>query len=120
MSDLLTAIQKATTSDLESIRARIDALSGELDSLRAAARIVEIRLNGKPAKKPRPKKLGVKGELKEAIYDCIAENGPGTAEHIALKIGSTTQAVAVCVARSDWFKKLDSGKIVNAKNGDRL
>lgn len=107
--DLVAAIRAATAEDLAEIRERIDALSKELEALRAVERVVNVAVNGKPPRKspaPRAAKQAEREDsLADLIFECISHHGPGTSREIALKLGTTAQSVGVTCAKSDWFER---------------
>lgn len=120
-SKLLEVLKTAKETDLAEIDARIAELDGELQGLREARKLLDVRLHGKKprakpqrtaAEKPADKPAASKpqSQLAEQIHDVIAANGPMTADTIAAKLGISPQAVGVCCARSEWFIKLDSGR----------
>ncbi len=116
--DLVEAIKTATPEQLASVRARMAELTREIEALRAVERVLSLRIEGKPERRPRePRESGAK--LADRIYECITVNGPGKVEDIARKIGEKEQAVRMSIQRSDWFKVLDSGKVMIATTGDR-
>lgn len=113
---LLEALKAAGQSDLDQIRGRIAELTKELEALKAAEKLLDVRINGKPEK---VKRSPAGPKLAERVYELIAKAGPGTVQQIALKLSTTPAAIGMCVARSNWFTKLDSGKICIATTGNK-
>jgi len=123
---LVDVLRTATAADLQEITDAVAALetdlvalvadrSREIDALKAAAKMLSIRINGKPPRQPRgskaAKETGATGreseedgdKLKCRIFDLIAEDGPQTIVELATALDRTKQAVAMCVSTCDWF-----------------
>lgn len=126
---LVDVLRTATAADLQEITDAVTTLetdlaalvadkSREIDALKAAAKMLSIRINGKPPRQPRgakaakaAKETGATGreseedgdKLKCRIFDLIAEDGPQTIVELATALDRTKQAVAMCVSTCDWF-----------------
>ncbi len=122
---LVDVLRTATAADLQEITAAVAALetdlaalvadrSREIDALKAAAKMLSIRINGKPPRQPRGAKAAKAAgggrdsdddptSLRCRIYDAIAEDGPLTIVDLCDRLHRTTQAVAMCVSRCQWL-----------------
>ena len=116
---LLEALAAAGEQDLAKISAKIDELERELAGLKEAKKLLDRRLNGAPARKPRETGEGNGNSLAERIYEVLATVGQATPKAIAHQVGSTPQGVGRALSASEWFKKLDTGEWAIAKAADR-
>lgn len=123
---LVDVLRHATSTDLDEIRETVAELESELatyvadktreiGALKAAAKLLSVRLNGKPPRQPRGAKAGKATggggreddddptSLRCQIYDAIAEDGPQTIVELCDRLHRTTQAVAMSVSRCPWL-----------------
>lgn len=115
MSNVIDAIRNATADDLAEIDQRISDLTGELESLKAARKIIDTRINGKTERTSGEKPARISSEdLAQKVFDCVTTNGPGTPRAIALKLGVTPIAVGKAAAKSGWFEKDEHGRLLVA------
>jgi hypothetical protein len=150
---LLDLMARATAADLAEIDQQIAAketelaeaekrIGGELDALKQLRKVVDVKLNGKPArKKPERKaKAGVSAAssgnghagngagpinrlndgLAGDIVACIKLHGAAFPAAIGRKLDRTEQAVNMSVTkRPDLLKRLSSGQIGLADHDER-
>lgn len=137
---LVDLVAKATAADLAVIDEQITAretelaeatarIGGELGSLKALRRVIDIKLHGKPQRKTRqPRKAQAPAATSHASGDAptglqseiigfITLNGPGFPEAIGRKLDRPAQAIACSVSkRPDLLKKLSDGRIALANH----
>lgn len=133
---LVDVLRTATATDMEEIQETVASLetdlaelvadkTREIDALRAAAKMLSIRINGKPPRQPRGSKAAAKAaqaadtgaepgghprdsdddptSLRCQIYDAIVADGPHTIVDLCDRLSRTTQTVAMSVSRCPWF-----------------
>lgn len=117
--DLVAALKAASPADLAAIDERIAECERELAGLREVRRILDRRLNGSPTRKS-PTRSGQSGgsELAKQLYDALSERGKATSQQLGELMGLTAQQVGIQLAKSPWFRRLDSGVWVIAKTQD--
>lgn len=107
-TSLLEALNSVDASQLAEIDDRIEQLDRERESLVAARKIIDIRLNGKRERaKPQPRlhDLESDDQLRSKIHDFLSEAGRAVKPAIigaklnltAIKVGKLTQ--------HEWFEK---------------
>lgn len=111
---LVEAIEAATAEDLAEIRGRIAKLSGEVDSLRRAEKLLAAKLEPKAPSESVPR-VKVTDDLLVKIEDFLRNRGPSTANEIAMEIGVGSRAVGQALGKSSWFKRHDKFKWTIAK-----
>jgi len=114
----VAALKAAGSADLAAIDERITECERELAGLREAHRILDRRLNGPQKRAATPRAKG-SSELACRIYDELEARGKATSHHqIAETLGITAQQAWLTMAKSTWFRLLDSGVWVIAKAQD--
>lgn len=143
---LVDQISNATSDDLREIEAEIAKLEGEqaalqnrIDALKNIRRVVNIAINGKPARAPRgsKKKGGATSAATAGPVDVAAppeapqvttadaepspletkliaeikKTGPATAATLAMRCGATPAAVNRMLETSRFFIRMTSGTI---------
>lgn len=118
----IIATQEAELAELVSERRK------GIDSLLALAKILSLKIHGKPPRKQHPKKAkpmsGAKSddgdgekltpETAQRILDCIMTHGPGTPADIARKLGKSELQVKMSIGHSKHlFEVIEGGKITN-------
>lgn len=125
-SPLLEAIKGATTSDLNAIRARIDECEKELDALKMAEKMIDVRLNGKRERQPRSTVANLGGatdleDLANKVFDLITREGPGRPAQIAIKLGAKPISVGKAISKmGEWFRRDSEGKVHIAMSSGKL
>lgn len=128
--ELVAALSAAGKEELAALDARIGELRRELETLEAARKVIDVRVNGKKKRRSaRAKPAGQNGEAAAAeeqegdgadvpggvaglVHDCIREYGPLYVRQIANKLDRPEQSVRMAIARQrEWFDEFDSGKI---------
>lgn len=113
--DLVAAIEAAGEQDLAAIDERIAALRAEISeyvatrkrklaALLLVRRSLQFKLHGKPAKSTKGDKTGG-SELATQVYYLLAEYGSMPLPAIAARLAKTSQGIAACIGRSDWFER---------------
>ena len=102
---------------LAAIDERIAECERELAGLRESRRILDRRLNGPQKRAATPRAKG-SSELACRIYDALEARGKATSQQIAETLGITAQQAGLTMAKSTWFRLLDSGVWVIAKAQD--
>ena len=138
-SKILSAIADADQSDLDELsqeiqraeaefEAEVSRLRGHIDSLKAAHKLIDVKLNGK---KPRaePQRKTAKPDstqvseassvesLADKIYDLITREGSLPPNVIASMLGRSVQGVNMAITKSGWFTRGADGEIRIAKTG---
>ena len=114
--DLVAALKSAGSADLAAIDERITECERELAGLREAHRILDRRLNGPQKRTTAPKTKA--SELACRIYDALEARGKATSRQIAETLGITAKQAGLTMAKSTWFRRLDSGVWMIAKAQD--
>jgi len=115
--DLVAALKSAGSGDLAAIDERIAECERELAGLREAHRILDRRLNGPQKRAATPRAKG-SSELACRIHDALEARGKATSHQIAETLGITAQQAGLTMAKSTWFRRLDSGEWMIAKAQD--
>lgn len=136
-ADLL-ALREQITAQEQSLAQWVADKQRSIDTLRAAARLIEIRLHGNPMRAKKTKKKASPGdatqqpaqaseaddggrdrheysELANAIYDLLAKEGAMPVPAIAARLGRAPAAVGSCASRCDWFERTSAGEFAIAK-----
>ena len=107
---LIEALEQATAEDLLAIRVERSRLQGQLDSLRAAEKILERRLGIDEAVTGETKADGAvdtctDDERRDKIFACLSEAGRAmTAKEIQASTGISYTAVGK-LTKHEWFSK---------------
>ncbi len=115
---VLAALQHASREELDAVDERIEELHSELASLRSAQKLLQIKFDCRPDKKPitRPE-----SETARKIRTFIEKNGPGKVHAMVGATGLNAQAISACATKNNAFVKYDDGRIGLAtanQNGD--
>lgn len=124
---LLEVLESAGESDLQEIDDRLHGLRAkmdetlaiyrrQIDALELARKLLSVKLHGKPPRKVRQKMAAGGGggdqpgdgdgsTLKERIWDLVQTEGAMSIEEIARHFGTSKAAVAMCIARCNWFRR---------------
>ncbi len=119
---------------LHGLRAKMDetlaSYRRQIDALELARKLLSVKLHGKPPRKVRQKRAaaaaaggsestvvttgggggdqpgdGDGSTLKERIWDLVQTEGAMSIEEIARHFGTSKAAVAMCIARCNWFRR---------------
>jgi hypothetical protein len=130
--DDLAAIQSAIAELETELNATISEKRKTIDALSAIAKVIDLRLHGKPARKkmqrrsksapPVPGESQAVDELDEAprklrddIYDLIFKEGPMPLPAIAASLNVAPQAVSMSIRKTpEWFATRN-GEVAIAK-----
>lgn len=126
-ADALAVLQSLTLGDIDAqiqdvetrIREFCGPLEKQLDSLRQLRRVIDLRENGKPARKPRDKPVRTAssdassgtsgGMIAQRARTYLLANGPMKVASLASALGVEYQSVYAVLTKSP-FKKLNTGE----------
>lgn len=150
---LVELVAKATEADLASIDEQITAkeaeladatrrIGGELDALKALRKVVDVKLHGKPQRKPRqakaashksngepngfrsgppaPSRVAVHSDttLASEIIGAINLHGPLLPDTLARKLDRSPVGIKMAVGKSDHLKLLSDGRVALANHDE--
>lgn len=130
-ADDLTQLETIVASQEAELAELVAERRKSIDALLALAKILSLKINGKPPRKKPVRKVkpmsggkqdeggesqgdGLAPAGAQRILDCIMSHGPGTPADIARKIGKTEQQINMCLAKSrHLFEVIEGGRITN-------
>ena len=129
--DLIDLLAKASAADLAKLDARIAdkeselaavaaRIGGELESLKSLRKVIDVKLNGKPARKKPERKAksaaattftqpSENGTVRDRIYDYLSkQDRPVRPALIAVAVGCSEPS-AYAAVKHEWFRKTPDG-----------
>jgi hypothetical protein len=134
---LLDALAEAKPEDLKEIQAKIEEKQKEIDALKAVQALLNIRINGKPARAaPGPKKKkgidptapagtnpGPLMERRRKVAIWLAANGPKSKTKIGETLGMATAGpnnINQVLDFPDWFHVSPDGMVRLTDAGEKV